>query len=152
MNVQNLLQRKSILWFINQEHMTNVTFLARCVRKTSLGKTSTETTWESTTRRRKLPKNPHMFILPLRNTIQTYVHLALTKHHANGTSTNYKLQTRTNDKQQTMKNEKQRQKTNNYKWQTMTNDKQQMLTNKTILWMHITKADHLFFLKTQCSE
>ena len=46
-----------------------------------------------------------------------------------------------------MKNEKQRQKTNNYKWQTMTNDKQQMLTNKTILWMHITKADHLFFLK-----
>ena len=69
-NVQNLLQRKSILWFINQEHMTNVTFLARCVRKTSLGKTSTETTWESTTRRRKLPKNPHMFILPLRNTIQ----------------------------------------------------------------------------------
>ena len=61
---------------------------ARCVRKTSLGKTSTETTWESTTRRRKLPKNPHMFILPLRNTIQTYVHLALTKHHANGTSSN----------------------------------------------------------------
>ena len=54
--------------------MTNVTFLARCVRKTSLGKTSTETTWESTTRRRKLPKNPHMFILPLRNTIQTVPH------------------------------------------------------------------------------
>ena len=41
-----LLQRKSILWFINQEHMTNVPFLARCVRKTSLGKASTETTWE----------------------------------------------------------------------------------------------------------
>ena len=66
--------RKSILWFINQEHMTNVTFLARCVRKTSLGKTSTETTWESTTRRRKLPKNPHMFILPLQNTIQMVPH------------------------------------------------------------------------------
>ena len=55
--------------------MTNVPFRARCVRKTSLGKTRREITWESTTRKRKQPKK------------SSHVHLALTKHHTSRTLT-----------------------------------------------------------------